>query len=233
MADDTLPSLRRDGDVLILDLGGGEGRCNPDRNSALLDLLAEAESEPVPRALVTTSTGKVWSNGLDLDWMGAHPDRAQEVIDGTHRVLSAFLSAGVATVAAVQGHAFAAGAMLALAHDQRVMREDRGWWCLPEVDLGMVFTPGMNALVAARLPHRSAHQAMVTGRRYTGPEAVAAGIVDEVAPEVDVLATAVARAAARAGADGRTLRGIKRRLHAPVLAALEGSQPLEGPGAPG
>lgn len=232
MADETLPSLRRDGDVWILDLGGGEGRCNPDRNAALLDLLAEVGSEPPPRALVTTSTGKVWSNGLDLDWMGAHPERAQEVIDGTHRVFAAVLEAGVPTVAAVQGHAFAAGAMLALCHDHVVMREDRGWWCLPEVDLGMVFTPGMQALVAARVPHRAAHQAMVTGRRYTGPEAVAAGIVDEVAPEAEVLATATARAAARAGQDGRTLRGIKRRLHAGVLEALAGSQAIEGPGAP-
>ena len=49
----------------------------------------------------------------------------------------------MATVAAVQGHAFGAGAMLATSHDFRVMRADRGFYCLPEVQLNMPFTVGM------------------------------------------------------------------------------------------
>jgi enoyl-CoA hydratase/carnithine racemase len=62
------------------------------------------------------------------------------------------LGVGVPSVAALQGHTFAAGAMLALAHDQRVMRADRGFFCLPEVDIKIPFTRGMAALIAARLP---------------------------------------------------------------------------------
>ena len=62
-----------------------------------------------------------------------------------HELLARLLEIGVPTVAAIQGHAFAAGAMLALAHDERVMRADRGWSCLPEVDINIPFTPGMSA----------------------------------------------------------------------------------------
>jgi enoyl-CoA hydratase/carnithine racemase len=69
-----------------------------------------------------------------------------------HELLARVLEIGVPTVAALQGHTFAAGAMLALAHDHRVMRADRGFFCLPEVDLGLTFTPEMSALIAARLP---------------------------------------------------------------------------------
>jgi len=38
------------------------------------------------------------------------------------------------------GHAFAAGALLALVHDCRVMRTGRGWFCLPEIKLKIPFT---------------------------------------------------------------------------------------------
>jgi Delta3-Delta2-enoyl-CoA isomerase len=86
--------------------------------------------------------------------------------------------------------------MLALAHDQRTMRADRGYFCLPEVDIGIPFTPGMSALIAARLPVRTAHEAMTTGRRYGGEDAAAAGIADEAVTEEQVLPRAIVRAEA-------------------------------------
>ena len=45
------------------------------------------------------------------------------------------------------GHAFAAGALLALVHDYRVMRTKRGWFCLPEVKYGMRFGEANLALL--------------------------------------------------------------------------------------
>ena len=45
----------------------------------------------------------------------------------------------------------AGGCGLATAHDFRVMRADRGFWCLPEADIGIPFTRGMSALIQARL----------------------------------------------------------------------------------
>ena len=63
------------------------------------------------------------------------------------------------TVAAVQGHVFAAGAMFALSHDVRVMRADRGFFCLPEVDIRIPFSTGMSALVQGRLVKQVAHEA--------------------------------------------------------------------------
>jgi len=100
------------------------------------------------------------------------------------------------------------------------MREDRGFFCLPEIDLPVAFTPGLSALIAARLTRRIAHEAMVTGRRYGGIDAAAAGIVDEAVPEADVLPQALGRARALAGKDAITLGTIKARLHADVVATL-------------
>lgn len=221
-----MPSLRQEQDVFILDLGDGENRFNPDRNGVIEELLAEVEAAPAPRALVTVARGKVWSNGLDLEWFQANPERVQEALDQTERLIAAFLGAGVPTVAAIQGHCFAGGAMLALAHDFLIMREDRGYICLPEADLGLPFTPGMNSLLLNRLPRRTAHEVMVTGRRYGGAEAAAAGIVDLATSEDVLLPTAIERAAGQAPKNPDTLRAIKGRMYQETIDLLRTSHPI-------
>jgi enoyl-CoA hydratase/carnithine racemase len=130
------------------------------------------------------------------------------------------LSLPVITVAALQGHTFAAGAMFALAHDFRVMRADRGFWCLPEAEINIPFTTGMSALIQSRLTPQTAHEAMTTARRYGGHDALGAGIVDRAVDEDEVRGSAVALAAAQAGKAGDTLGTIKARMYASVLAAL-------------
>ena len=137
-------------------------------------------------------------------------------------LLARCLSLPLITVAALQGHVFAAGAMLSLAHDTRVMRADRGFWCLPEADIGLPFTVGMSALIQARLAPQTAHESMTTARRYGGEDARAAGIVEHAVAEDAVRDTAVELAAALTGKAGPTLGTIKARMYAPVLDALRG-----------
>jgi Delta3-Delta2-enoyl-CoA isomerase len=212
--------LERDGDVFLLDLGDGENRFTPDWVGAVGAALDEVVAAGSPAALVTRASGKIWSNGLDLDWMGANPDAAGAFVDDVHGLFARVLSLPVPCVAACQGHVFAAGAMLALAHDARVMRADRGYFCLPEVDIGIPFTPGMAALIQARLSPATAHEAMTTGRRYGGTDAAAAGVVDVAVDLDDVLPVAVERARALAGKAGPTLGAIKEGMYAPALQVL-------------
>jgi Delta3-Delta2-enoyl-CoA isomerase len=174
----------------------------------------------VPRALVTAATGKFFSNGLDLEWLSAHAGGEQDYITSVQRLLARILALPLVTVAAVQGHAFAAGAMLTLACDFRVMCADRGFWCLPEADIGLPFTPGMTALIQARLTPRTAHEAMITARRYGGLDAEAAGIVDRTADDPTVRPAAIEIAAAQAAKAGPTLGTIKARMYATVIEAL-------------
>jgi Delta3-Delta2-enoyl-CoA isomerase len=211
---------RRD-DVTVLRMVAGENRFNPLMLDALEAVLAELEGGEGPGALVIAGEGKFFSNGLDLDWMGTAPPGApEEVVRRVHALLGRLLAFPTATVAAINGHCFAAGAMLAAACDARVMRVDRGFWCLPEVDIGIPFTPGMTALLKARLPVATAHEAMTTGRRYGGDQALAAGLVDEAVAEELVLDAAVERAGALAGKQRATMGAIKRNLYADALAAL-------------
>ncbi|MFE2943564.1 enoyl-CoA hydratase-related protein [Streptomyces sp. NPDC059255] len=215
-----MPSLDRQDNVFVLDLGDGENRFHPDWITAVGAALDEVEQAEGPRALVTAATGKFYSNGLDLDWLFAHADQQQEYVASVQGLFARMLSLPVVTVAALQGHTFAAGAMFSLAHDFRVMRADRGYWCLPEAEINIPFTPGMAALVQARLTPGTAHEAMLTARRYGGTDAAATGIADRAVAEDAVRATAVELAQAQAGKAGDTLGTIKSRMYAPALATL-------------
>jgi len=214
--------LRREGEVFVLRFDDGENRFGPAFLDGVGEALDEVEKAGSPRALVTTGTGKFYSNGLDLDWLGANGDRFQEYLGRIHALFARLLELPMPTVAAVNGHMFAGGGMLALCHDAVVMRSGRGYFCLPEADLGMRFTPGMNALLKARLTAPVAHEAMVTGRRYTAEEAQAAGIVARTAGEADVLPAAIEMAAVQAGKDGSVVGGIRADLYATVIGTLRG-----------
>jgi enoyl-CoA hydratase/carnithine racemase len=215
-----MAKLDNDGDVWILNLGDDENRFNPDSMTAMSEALDEVAAKPEPRALVTTASGKIWSNGLDLDWLSQNQDRVQEFVDQVHELLAKFLGAPVPTVAAIQGHCFAAGAMLALAHDWRVMRADRGFFCLPEADINIPFTPGMSALIQAKLPQPAVHTAMVGAKRFGGEEAASLGVVDAAVAEDQMLAQAVELAASQAPKLGGTVGTIKARMYAHALATL-------------
>ncbi|WP_405819816.1 enoyl-CoA hydratase-related protein [Streptomyces sp. NBC_01390] len=215
-----MPVLDRQDNVFVLDLGDGENRFHPDWLASVGAALDEVEKAEGPRALVTAATGKFYSNGLDLEWLFANADQYQDYVVSVHALFARMLSLPVITVAALQGHTFAAGAMFSLAHDFRVMRADRGYWCLPEADIDIPFTPGMAALIQARLAPQAAHRAMVTAHRYGGTDAAAAGIVDQAVAEDAVRSTAVELAQAQVNKAGDTLGTIKTRMYAPVLTTL-------------
>jgi enoyl-CoA hydratase/carnithine racemase len=213
--------LTREGDVFVLRMLAGDNRFNRTSVDALHGALDTAEASSGPAALVVTGDGKFFSNGLDLDWMGSDEGRADSAFFlDLHRVFGRLLGLSMSTVAAINGHAFAAGAMLTVAHDIRVMRSDRGYWCLNEVELGLPLTPGMTALLSARLPTMAAHRAIATGHRFDASEAMAHGIVDETRPEAEVLPRAIAIAAELAPKRAEIMGTLKRGLHGPTIDLL-------------
>ncbi|MBI4898197.1 MAG: enoyl-CoA hydratase/isomerase family protein [Actinobacteria bacterium] len=225
-----MPSLTRDGAVFVLDLGEDENRFNPDWVAGVNAALDKVEVAESPKALVISARGKIWSNGLDLDWFAANVGEVNDFLGDVHGLLARVLAFGTPVIAAIQGHCFAAGAMLALACDERVMRSDRGYFCLPEVDIFIPFTPGMSALIQARLAPQTAHEAMTTGRRFGGEDAAATGIAQLAVSEDEVLPSAVARADELAGKDQNTLATIKQRMYADTVAILNDRSANSMPG---
>jgi enoyl-CoA hydratase/carnithine racemase len=206
--------------VWTLRLGDDENRFSPERLHDISEALAAVSDGSEPAALLITASGKFFSNGLDLEWLQAHPGEWQPYVAQVQGMLSQVLTLPVPTVCAINGHCFAAGAMLALACDYRVMRTERGFFCLPEVDINIPFTPGMSALIQAKLSPRSALDAMATGRRFDAPAALAGGIVDAVCDVADLEDVARGMVSDLVGKDRGTLGTIKSTMYAAAVEAL-------------
>ncbi len=213
-------SLTRQGDVFVIDFGDDDNMTSiawiDDMNS-MLDEVAAADG---PKALVTTGRGKHYSNGLDVGYMSANQESAGGYVHRVEGVLARLLTFPAPTVAAVNGHAFGAGAFVVAVHDHAVMREDRGFVCWPEVHLGMPFTKGLTAIMRDMLPTATAHEAMITGRRYGGPEAVAARIVGASASLDRLVEAAVGMVEPLTATAGTNLAGLKKSLHYDTWQAL-------------
>jgi enoyl-CoA hydratase/carnithine racemase len=219
--------LGRERDVFVLRMVSGENRMNRRWLDEMNGALDQIEAAPDPLALVTTGSGKFFSNGLDLDWIKESGIDMRPFVADVEKLLARVLAAPYITIAACNGHTFAAGAMLALAHDFRIMRADRGFFCLPEVDIGIPFTAGMNSLIMSRMTITAAHEVMVTGKRFGGEEAARLHIVHRAVAADRVLPMALVVAMEQAGKDRRTLSTIKHRMYAETIRLLENSPGTE------
>lgn len=219
------PALTKSDQVWTLNIGDDENRFSPEWLTAMEETLAGVREGEEPCALVLTGSGKFFSNGLDLEWILAHADQWTTYVGRVQGIFSNVLTLPVPTVAAINGHCFAAGAMLALACDYRVMRNDRGFFCLPEVDINIPFSPGMSALIMGKLNPRVSLDAMSTGHRYDAPSALSAGIVDAICSLDDLPEVSAGLVRELAGKDRRTLGTIKSVMYADAVEAL--AKPLD------
>lgn len=213
-------TLKTTSPVWTLNLGDDENRFSPELIADVQAALTEVSESGEPVALHVTASGKFFSNGLDLEWLLANPNELQPYVTRVHEILRRVLTLPVPTVCAINGHCFAAGAMLALACDFRVMRTGRGYFCLPEVDINIPFTAGMSALIQSKLSPRTALDAMTTGKRFDAQAALDAGIVDRICAIDDLADVAHSMVSRLAGKDRGTLGAIKSTMFAAPAAAL-------------
>jgi Delta3-Delta2-enoyl-CoA isomerase len=208
-------------EAIVLTMKAEENRFNLPMLDAFKDSLDAVEADESASAVVLTGEGKFFSNGLDLEWMTeAGEESTRLVVERLQALYMRLLAFPVPVIAAVNGHAFAGGAMLALACDERVMRDDRGYFCLPEVDINIPFVSGMSKLIQAKLTPAAAHKAMVGGHRFGGPEAAQWGIADEATAEDQVLPTAIERAKALSGKNRIVVAAIKNVMYDDAIEAL-------------
>lgn len=225
-----LVEYQLDENVALVTLNNGENRFNRDFLNAILDVLDEVEKEEQATALVVRSSHeKIWSNGIDLEWLApfyqsGELDHIKAFLYQLNDVFKRLLLYPMPTIAAITGHAFAGGAILSCAFDFRFMRSDRGFFCFPEVDIQIPFLPGMIALCEKAIPKYKFEELKYTGKRATAEECAQSGFIMK-ACHMDQLMDDV-MAFAKANGKKRKIFGImKERMNGRVVRVMDEEDP--------
>lgn len=157
--------------------------------TAYLDALDYLRINGAPKILITASRiPKFFSNGLDFKAAVAEAD--EFFPNYYYKLMHTMLTYPYPTIAVVNGHAFAAGFMVAACHDYRVMNPDKGFLCMNEVAFGATLLPPMMSIFRVKFGVQLAHKITLQAHRFSGPEALKLNIVDAVGglPEAEKIA---------------------------------------------
>jgi enoyl-CoA hydratase/carnithine racemase len=208
--------LKQEDSVFTLTMTDGEN-ANTFTDRVLEEyhrVLDEVEEAPGNCSIALISDHpKNWSTGINLEWLVKNPpEYFKEFARDLDKFLYRWAMLSMPTVACINGHAFAGGALMACAMDFRLMRKDKGWFCFPEVDVKIPFSPLMQALVHQVTDNRSVKDLFLTGRRVGGEEAVDLGFVDAAYNEDELKSKAMDLAQRLSQKDRETYVKIKRGI---------------------
>lgn len=222
--------LKKDGSVFVVTMCDQEG-ANTYTDEVINEhhqVLDEIESSTGSGAVVLTSSHpKTWSQGINLEWlMTKPPEYLPQFKDMMDVFLIRWALLDLPTVACLTGHTYAGGAILASGFDFRFMREDKGWFCFPEVDVKIPFTPIMHEIVNLLPNKRALRDLLLTGKRIGGTEAAQLGIVDAAYPEETLFEKAMETAQAMSQKDRATYGAIKKGMRSKLAGMLgKGGRP--------
>ncbi|KAH3769046.1 uncharacterized protein LOC127846586 [Dreissena polymorpha] len=174
------------------------------------------------RGLLITGSGKFFSNGIDLQWLGQQQAEATgQFMSKLQDLMRRILVFPVPTAALINGHAFGGGAFLALACDFRIMRPDRGWLNWPETAIGLRFGEPLLQLARTKIPAgKVQREALLFAKRLSGPEAKDLDLVDHVVEDskmADVAKEMINKCLGKNGLGRDIVRVMKKDIYGKEL----------------
>jgi enoyl-CoA hydratase/carnithine racemase len=207
-----------------------ENKFNINSITEFLLVLNQIEKDTDAKALVVTSSHeKIWSNGIDLEWLLPLFQKGETSVTDVftaklNELLKRILFYPMITVAAITGHAFAGGAIMACCFDFRFMRKDRGYLCFPEVDLGIPFLPSMTAMVKKAIPMDLVEDMQLTARRLTADECEARHIIRKACTMEELVGEAMSFAKGL-NKERSIVTKLKNVMHKDILKVMEVDDP--------
>ena len=160
--------------IAVLTMNTAENRHNPEFLAEFHQHLDQVEGDQSIKSIILTSASeKNWSLGIDLAWM-SQPANTPETISDFMTELGGLLKRLVTfpmpIIAALNGHTYGNGSVLACACDFRFMKSDKGFFCFPEVDVLVPFVPSMFPLINKAIPQTFFNRLAMTGQRVGARE---------------------------------------------------------------
>jgi enoyl-CoA hydratase len=221
-----------DTDVFRLnDLGDGITQLELNRPPAnamsveVLKLLGQTldklEADENVRAVVVSSALGLFSAGLDLKEIKDFSETEQiALVDGLNSAFNRFYGFRKPVVAAINGAAAAGGMFFALVADYSVANT-KARLGLTEIKVGVNFPVAPYEIAKAELSPGAFRRVLLSGRLFKADDALAMDIIDEIVPDEELLARAIAVAREYAGNPPRAYAAIKHQIRGEALANMQ------------
>lgn len=181
--------------VAVLTMNTAENRHNPEFIREFNQYLDTVEAEEKVKSIILTSASeKNWSLGIDLEWMSQPANSVKDIADfmtGVTSLLKRIVTFPMPVIAALNGHSFGNGAVLACACDFRFMKSDKGFFCFPEVDVLVPFFPSMFPLINKAIPQTFFNRLAMTGQRVGAQQLLDHQVVEAIFANEEALQAGV------------------------------------------
>ncbi|MBZ0253493.1 MAG: enoyl-CoA hydratase/isomerase family protein, partial [Candidatus Methylomirabilis sp.] len=198
---------------------------NLELMEAILTALRDAEADAAVRAIVLRGAGSVFSAGLDFKAMMQArmegPEQGERFGETMRQGFRNVWTCPKPTVAAVTGHAIAAGFFVAAACDFRYVAEGPGRYGMNELVFGAPFPPIAVEIGRYALQREMAH-AIQSAELYGWEEGLRNGTFHKSFPTEEAVVKAAVEQAAKVGAMPREAYAqVKSQLLAPYVARVD------------
>lgn len=226
-APDELLIERPSNDIVVFRLNRPDVRnaLNIEVRSRLADEVARHAADPAIRCLIITGSDKVFASGADINEM-AQNGPIEAMARNVQKYWRAISDCPKPLIAAIEGYALGGGFELALCADIIVAGEDAKLG-LPEVKIGILPGGGGTQKLARLIGAKRAMLLLMTGRMFGAAEALAMGVISEMAPTGQALPRAIEIAREIAAVAPIAVQQIKEIVNAGLNAPLETALALE------
>jgi cyclohexa-1,5-dienecarbonyl-CoA hydratase len=188
------------------------------------EITRQVEAAADARVLLLSGLPRAFSAGVEMADHVPEPRAIERMLAVMRGALAALLESPAVTIAAVSGACLGGGAEIAAACDFVLASEDARIG-FPEIRLGC-FPPAAAALLPLRIGEARAAEWILTGRNYSGSEAVSAGFATRAVPAARLGGEALRLARELLSRDPTALSEALRLLRRPRQEALAHGLPL-------
>jgi enoyl-CoA hydratase/carnithine racemase len=188
------------------------------------------EDKDIYSIIITSSDEKNFSQGVDIDWL-TRKYNAQDFesiklfLYGINNIFKKILLMPVPVIAAINGHAFGNGAILACACDFRFMKKDKGFFCFPEVDISIAFLPGMIEFIRKAIPEYKFNEMKLSGRRVAAAELEEHHIIEKASQNQEELIQDALNFAKGFKKNRAIFGEHKKRMHKKIIEVIDNEDP--------